>query len=120
MDYFKPMSVFVAKQSEYKYKNELQVREVYSDDSMLQMKTIDMILLDSEYLTKDNKLTDALAMMHNNSILVVDRRVKTAVGEAMWQEIVQDKRITASIDFFYFGVAFVRTEQLKQHFILRM
>lgn len=58
--------------------------------------------------------------MHNDSVLIVDRRLGDSKLEEYWQEIVNDDRFTATIDFYYFGVAFVRDEQLKQHFTLRM
>lgn len=57
--------------------------------------------------------------MHNDSILVVDRR-RGNEEEKLWQEIISSNSFTATIDFYYFGVAYVRSEQLKQHFVLRM
>lgn len=60
------------------------------------------------------------SVMHNDSVLIIDRRSGDAKMEEYWQKIVADGRFTATIDFYYFGVAFVRAEQLKQHFTLRM
>ncbi|MDR2224150.1 MAG: hypothetical protein LBE34_15655 [Flavobacteriaceae bacterium] len=118
--YFKPLSCFVLEGSEKRYKNELKHMTVHSKEISSAQEKVDMVLLQSSDLQNDLNLTTILAMMHNDSILVVDRRIKTPVGEELWDTIVQNKVVTASIDFYYFGVAFIREEQLKQHFILRM
>lgn len=36
-----------------------------------------------------------------------------------WQAICRDRRFVVTIDLFFFGLLFFRTEQPKQHFILR-
>ncbi|MEC4114266.1 hypothetical protein [Myroides pelagicus] len=64
--------------------------------------------------------SDLYSYMHNDSVLMIDRRFKNAVSEQLWQEIVCDDRFIVTLDFYYYGVAFIRTEQLKQHFVLRM
>jgi predicted O-methyltransferase YrrM len=37
-----------------------------------------------------------------------------------WEMIIEDERVTVSIDLFHFGLVFFRTEQPKQHFRIRM
>ncbi|MVX34733.1 MULTISPECIES: hypothetical protein [Myroides] len=65
----------------------------------------------------DSCIIDA---MHNDSILIIDRRVDCESTEKLWKSIVEDDNFTVTIDFYYFGLAFIRKEQLKQHFVLRM
>ncbi|MGL4582933.1 MAG: hypothetical protein ACRCVU_08130 [Flavobacterium sp.] len=80
--------------------------------------TVDMILV-SKY---DQEINVALlsCKMHNESVLIIDRRSGNEETELLWADIVKDEKFTATIDFYYFGVAYVRSEQLKQHFVLRM
>lgn len=66
------------------------------------------------------KTEDLFFAMHNDSVLMIDRRGNNAIVENLWQEIVNDDRFIVTLDFYYFGLAFIRSEQLKQHFILRM
>lgn len=100
---------------------------VYGDYSSSLFNTIDFKAISDQCdmigIGKGDSLPDLTKVytaMHNDSVLVIDRRVEVASVEAYWQEIVNDDRFTATIDFYYFGVAFVREEQLKQHFTLRM
>jgi len=58
--------------------------------------------------------------MHNDSLWIIDRRGKEASIEKYWQEVVASKEMIVTLDFYYFGVAFKRSEQRKQHFKLRL
>ncbi|MCA4791958.1 hypothetical protein HX030_04060 [Myroides odoratimimus] len=78
---------------------------------------VDMIYMSS---VNDIAITDVCTRMHNDSVLVIDRREGREEIEVFWEQIVLDERFSATIDFYYYGVAFIRSEQLKQHFILRM
>ncbi|MEK6493072.1 hypothetical protein [Myroides odoratimimus] len=78
---------------------------------------VDMIYMSS---VNDVNITKLRTRMHNDSVLVIDRREGREDVEALWKQIVLDEGFSATVDFYYYGVAFVRSEQLKQHFILRM
>lgn len=58
--------------------------------------------------------------MHNDSLWMIDRRGKEASIEKYWQEVVASEEMIVTLDFYYFGVALKRKEQLKQHFQLRL
>ena len=36
-----------------------------------------------------------------------------------WEEIKNHKQVTVTIDLFSIGLVFFRTEQVKQHFVLK-
>ncbi|MCC9042898.1 hypothetical protein LNQ81_09450 [Myroides sp. M-43] len=80
--------------------------------------TVDMILVSK--CDQEVNVTMLFSKMHNDSVLVVDRRSGNEEAELLWAEIIKEERFTVTIDFYYFGVAYVRSEQLKQHFVLRM
>lgn len=87
-------------------------------DSTAVRGAVDMVIVDNGV---DEVIIDAIALkMHNESVLVIDRRCRSEKMENLWQAVIVDNRFTATIDFYYYGVAFTRREQLKQHFILRM
>lgn len=58
--------------------------------------------------------------MHNDSVWIIDRRERHPEIEKYWQEVVTSSEMIVTLDFYYFGVAFKRKEQLKQHFKLRL
>lgn len=58
--------------------------------------------------------------MHNDSVLMIDKRKLNRQGKVFYKNLVLDPRFTVTIDFFFFALLFVRKEQLKEHFILRM
>ncbi len=64
-------------------------------------------------LLKDGKL-------HNDSIILIDSIHENSGKEADWNELIQSPEITVSIDMFYCGAIFIRKEQVKQHFIIRI
>jgi predicted O-methyltransferase YrrM len=57
--------------------------------------------------------------IHNDSFIVFDDIHWSKEMNQAWEEIIQNKSVTISIDFFYFGIIFFRKEQEKQHFVLR-
>ncbi|MFY7811778.1 MAG: O-methyltransferase [Flavobacterium sp.] len=57
--------------------------------------------------------------LHNDSLLIFDDIHWSKEMNQAWNEIIKNKWVTVSIDFFYFGLIFIRKEQNKQHFILR-
>lgn len=69
---------------------------------------------------KTLKVDDLFLSMHNDSTLMFDRRDNNCDVENLWTEIINDDRFIVTLDFYHFGLAFIRSEQLKQHFTLRM
>lgn len=65
-------------------------------------------------------ITTVIPHLHNDSLWIIDRRSKEASIEKYWQEVVASEEMIVTLDFYYFGVAFKRKEQLKQHFKLRL
>lgn len=56
---------------------------------------------------------------HEMTILVFDDIHWSEEMEQAWQEIIKDKGVTKSIDFFRLGIVFFRKEISKQHFVLK-
>ena len=60
-----------------------------------------------------------LPTMPEGGILVFDDIHWSAEMEQAWTEICAHPQVTVSIDVFWFGIAFIRPQQQKEHFILR-
>jgi len=78
---------------------------------------LDLIYADapnSELLTKyANKI-------HNDSMLLIGNIHSTKNATTIWKSLKQSEVITVSVDLFYCGVLFVRKEQAKEHFKIRI
>lgn len=57
--------------------------------------------------------------LHNDSFIIFDDIHWSKEMNQAWKEIVQNTFVTVSIDFYCFGLIFLRKEQKKQHFVLR-
>lgn len=82
-------------------------------------------LYDAIWLTKPCKgqeicIEALIQSMGNDSFIVLDKSKGGSKIQELWYKILKDQRFTVTIDFYYYGLAFIRQEQLKQHFILRM
>lgn len=55
----------------------------------------------------------------NDSFMILEDIHCNQDTENTWNEIKNHKKVTVSIDLFYFGLVFFRKEQEKQHFVLR-
>ena len=56
----------------------------------------------------------------NNSVFIFDDIYWSPEMTAAWQEIIKNPKVTVSIDTFYWGLVFFRSEQPKEHFNIRL
>ncbi len=61
-----------------------------------------------------------LERVENNSVLIFDDIYWSKPMSEAWQEIIAHKKVTVSIDVFYWGIVFFRKEQQKEHFTIRL
>lgn len=88
----------------------------------LEDKNFDCIFFDGHHsktatLNYFNRLT---SKAHNDSIFIFDDIYWSKDMTDAWTEIINDSRVSVSIDTFHFGFVFFRKEQLKQHFRIRL
>lgn len=110
VDYFQPKNIWLYGTQSVELPLEL----------LKQTNPSDFILIEKDCDYSKIKIQDIINTMHNNSVLLINRTSKNVSVENLWQNIVVDNQFTVTIDFYYFGLAFIRNEQLKQHFVLRM
>lgn len=72
----------------------------------------------------DNPTEDMLYMykdkIHNNSIILIRNIHRTADATFNWESLKQNKMVKVSIDMFHCGALFIREEQVKEHFKIRI
>ncbi len=82
----------------------------------------DLVYIDGNH-NKENTLhyfNILLKKTHSNSVLIFDDIYWSSEMTEAWQQIIQHPKVTVSIDTFYWGIVFFRTEQEKQHFTIRV
>lgn len=57
---------------------------------------------------------------HYNSMIFIDSIHQTPEKQELWRKLVALPMITVSIDMFHCGVLFIRKEQVKEHFTIRI
>ena len=61
-----------------------------------------------------------LESAHQNCVFIFEGIYTTKATTKAWQAIVASQKTTVSIDGFYLGLVFLKKDQEKQHFTLRM
>ena len=61
-----------------------------------------------------------LEHVHNNSLIIFDDIYWSESMTEAWQKIIENEKVTVSIDTFQWGLVFFRTEQRKEHFVIRV
>jgi len=85
------------------------------------MQTLDLVFFDGNhrYEPTMNYFNLSLEKSNENSVFVFDDIHWSAEMTKAWEEIQNHKQVTVTIDLFSVGLVFFRTQQAKQHFILK-
>lgn len=65
-------------------------------------------------------LSELLSTAHNDSCCVLRNMYKSPESAEYWNKVKQLPGVTASVDLFFVGFVFVRKEQRRQEFRLRL
>ena len=85
------------------------------------ISSLDLVFFDGnhKYLPTINYFNLCLTKANNKSVFVFDDIYWSAEMTKAWEEIKNHKQVTVTIDLFSIGLVFFRTEQVKQHFVLK-
>jgi len=94
-------------------------------DEQLAKKIISYFKDTSYTIVKDNsqKLNEIefhLKQLENDSYIMIMNPYRSKESLFLWNQLINLKIVSVSIDTFYLGLLFVRTEQQKQHFVIRL
>lgn len=86
-----------------------------------QIEQLDFVFFDGNHrLEPTLRYFDlCLAKAHEGSVFIFDDIYWSAEMAQAWQKIKQHPQVLLTVDLFYMGLVFFRTNQPKQHFTLR-
>lgn len=84
-----------------------------------QQTPIDILYFESP-LNQDSKTVFSHFKLHNDSLILFRGIYHSLEAFAAWNDFVKSPNVTVSIDLFYCGLLFIRKEQVKQHFTIRI
>ena len=67
-----------------------------------------------------NSFKKCLATSHNNSVFIFNAINSSKEMQKAWETIINNPKVTVTINTYFYGIVFFRTEQAKQHFIIRV
>ncbi|WP_372946586.1 hypothetical protein [Muriicola sp.] len=79
----------------------------------------DMVCTGQNMLS-DTFLERILPHCHNDSMILIEGIHNSRKDLNLWESLCADPRITVSVDYFFGGLLFLREEQTKQHFRIRI
>jgi predicted O-methyltransferase YrrM len=108
-------------------KNQMSSVTLINDDFQKALKTLnnksfDLIFFDGNH-QKESTLQYFNALLpstHNDSLFIFDDIYWSKEMTEAWEIIKQHPKVTVTIDTFYWGFVFFRSEQIKEHFTIRV
>ncbi|MBU2939551.1 class I SAM-dependent methyltransferase [Lacinutrix sp. C3R15] len=88
----------------------------------LNTSVFDLIYIDGNHQKEAtlHYFESLLHNIHNDSLIIFDDIHWSASMTEAWQEIMKHPKVTVTIDTFFWGFAFFRKEQEKEHFTIRV
>lgn len=89
---------------------------------LTEMETVDFVLIDGNhsYSPTMRYFHQIREKCHENSVIVLDDIHWSEEMQRAWDEIRLSSEVTASLDFFHFGLVLFRKDRQKEHFVLRL
>ena len=84
---------------------------------VIEKHPFDLIYLDA---IDANVLSNYLKQIKNDSMIFLGNIHRNKKTTTIWKKIIQDERVTVSIDMLHCGALFFRKEQEKEHFKIRI
>ncbi len=121
-----PKSVEIARYNAEKLEvNHIQFIEGLFDQSipgvLSQLQRVDYVFFDGNHTLEATirYFEWCLEKAHSNTIFIFDDIRWSEEMLSAWEKMKNHPKVTVSIDLFFMGLLFFRTEQVKEHFVLR-
>ncbi len=92
-------------------------------EAIKKLKTIsfDLVFFDANHQKEAtlHYFETLLQTAHNDSVFIFDDIYWSPCMTEAWETIKQHPKVTVTIDTFFWGFVFFRTEQVKEHFTIR-
>ncbi len=109
----------------HKAKNIISIKGNFNDklpELLSSLDSLDLLYIDGNHAYEPTMAYFEMALKKKNAstIIVFDDIYWSKGMEKAWKEICSYKEVSLSLDLFYFGMVFFRTEQKnKEHFVLK-
>ncbi len=96
-----------------------------ADDRENLLKGTDCKLLDMVFLNSTEEgilpyFESCLLKIHNETFFIFKDLYQSKEMRTTWAQIKQHPQVTVTVDVFYYGFVFIRKEQQKEHFKIRI
>jgi len=90
-------------------------------EKLHQIKSIDLVFIDGNHQQEPtiSYFEQCLNYANNNTIFIFDDIYWSKGMEGAWEYIKSHQRTTLSVDLFYVGIVFIKSELSKENYILR-
>jgi hypothetical protein len=86
---------------------------------VLDTNKIDLLFFESIKNIKANQLFSEYKLC-NKSLIIFNNINQDLTSKSNWLDVIKAKKIAVSIDMYYCGLIFIRKEQQKEHFTIRI
>lgn len=126
--YFKSDSCYVSETIQPKFKQVLSLNCQISEFKIIQdliktdtkiSKTPCLICLDLNTI-ETTSISNLFQFCHKDSLILIPSLRSTKTQFKHWNGLKSQPEVSVSIDTFYWGLLFFRTEQPKEHFTIRL
>ena len=126
--YFKFENCFIPETIQPKFKHVLNLEHDISVfktiDDLIQpeseiSKAPSLIFLDLNTI-ENHSIADLFQICHKDSLILIPNIRETKNQFKRWNQLKSQSEVSVSIDTFYWGLLFFRTEQPKEHFTIRL
>lgn len=120
-----PQTARIAYEGLHKYKAEADVRigdfAPVLPEVLEELKTVDLVYIDGNHRKQPtlDYFNAIRKYAHNETVFIFDDIHWSVEMEEAWKTICADPEVHVSIDVFHFGLVFFRSQQVKEHFVLR-
>jgi hypothetical protein len=92
-----------------------------SENKKITPSKVDYIYINSTYLKNQNiELESIIALANNETCIIFENPHNSKATEIQWESFVTSSDFNVTIDTYSFGLAFIRKEQVKEHFTIRV
>jgi hypothetical protein len=101
----------------FQFENGIYISENKKNETSI----VDFIYVDSNYLNNQNiELESIIALANNETCIIFENPHCSKLTEIQWKSVVASSEFNVTIDTYSFGLAFIRKEQVKEHFTIRV
>ncbi len=99
----------------------ISLKNTTSIDNTLQSDTnYDLFFLDSKNIVDASEITTLFSHCHNDSVIILNGPYRSTDSQNIWNKIKDHPQVMVTIDCFSLGLIFLRKEQAKEHFTIRL